>query len=106
MQKMSKKFHIGDVLSVVGVKLISPNGFSGVSDLIEHMTGKSLTAYGCVLTRDKCRLELINQFPQLLNYTDDYVDEENWTDHLKRMAEEHGEYLEVNSFDILSKNIK
>ena len=60
-----KQFHLGDVLSIITGRIVSPRHIDGVSDILNFMTGENLFTYQIPKAVDKCRFYLIKQFPQL-----------------------------------------
>jgi len=58
-----KKFHFGDVLSIITGRLVSPGGMGRVYDLLEFMTGKSLLSDELPKAMDECRPYLLKQHP-------------------------------------------
>lgn len=61
----TKEFHLGDVLSVITNRNLSPRELYGLSDILEFMTGYSLFDSRLVPVYGVCRLCLIQQFPEL-----------------------------------------
>ena len=62
----TRKFHLGDVLSVIMHRPVSPRGIDGMCDLLKFMLGRGkdisllYLEEGC----NKCRPRLLEQFPQ------------------------------------------
>lgn len=67
----TKKFHLGDILSVMTGVICLPNGFSGVKDILTFMTGESSHTTQCGRFADECLPYLQEQFPQLVAVTPD-----------------------------------
>lgn len=61
----TKKFHLGDVLSITTSYLISPRGFDGVYDILNFMTGDNLFTHQLPRACNECKPYLVEQFPQL-----------------------------------------
>lgn len=57
----SRRFHIGDVLSVVSGRLVSPRGLQGVFDILEYMTDDSPNIIQLGRFTDECRPYLEGQ---------------------------------------------
>ena len=62
----TKKFHLGDVLSITTGRLVSPWHISGVYDILNFMTGDNLFTHALPRASDECKPYLIEQFPQLV----------------------------------------
>lgn len=60
-----KRFHLGDVLSVIHGQLVSPNGLAGVLDLLAHLTGQPVTAAEVWVLAARYGPVLLVQFPKL-----------------------------------------
>lgn len=61
----TKKFHLGDVLSITTGRLVSPRHTDGVYDILNFMTGDNLFTHQLPRASDECKPYLIEQFPQL-----------------------------------------
>lgn len=61
----TKKFHIGDVLSITTSYLVSPHHMDGVYDILSFMTGNELSTFQLLRASDECKPCLLEQFPQL-----------------------------------------
>lgn len=61
----TKKFHIGDVLSITTKRLVSPRQIEGIYDILNFMTQDSLFTHQLPRAADECRPDLLRQFPQL-----------------------------------------
>lgn len=57
----SRRFHIGDILSVVSGRLVSPRGLQGVFDILEYMTDDSPNSIQLGRFTDECRPYLEGQ---------------------------------------------
>ena len=62
---IGRYFNVGDVLSVVTGKVVSPRGMEGVHNILSYMTGEDLSLLYLPEALPKCRQHLIDQFPQL-----------------------------------------
>ncbi|HPL92974.1 MAG TPA: hypothetical protein PLB38_01680 [bacterium] len=60
-----KKFHIGDVVSVVTHRLVSPRGKEGILDFLSFMIGYNIFDHEIGRAMDLCMPYLFDQFPQL-----------------------------------------
>ena len=61
----TKKFHLGDVLSITTGRLVSPRHIDGVYDILNFMTGDNLFTHQLPRASDECKPYLVAQFPQL-----------------------------------------
>lgn len=91
----TKRFHIGDVLSVTGEKLVSPRLIEGVYDILNFMTHDDLFTHQLIRAREVARPFLLRQFPQLAEVDESGITQETWLPWLDAQAAKHGEYLEV-----------
>lgn len=62
---MSKRFHLGDVLTITTDLLVSPRHVAGVYDILNYMTGDNLFTHQLPRAGRVCAPELLRQFPQL-----------------------------------------
>jgi hypothetical protein len=92
---MKQKFHLGDVLSLTGEKLGSPDKIGGVYKLANFMTHDNLMTHQLIRAHKVCGPALLEQFPQLRDVDDSNVNAENVWDWLKEQTAKYGEYLEV-----------
>jgi len=92
---MGKKFHLGDVLSITGEKLVSPRLMEGVYDILNYMTGENLFTHQLPRARDVCAPYLVKQFPQLAKAGCESINEKNWKECLTSLVRQFGETLEV-----------
>lgn len=63
----TKKFHIGDVLSITQERLVSPQGINGVYDILSFMKSVKFFMFDNFpwIIADECKPYLIEQFPYL-----------------------------------------
>jgi len=92
---MSKKFHLGDVLSITSGKLVSPRLMDGVYDILNYMTGENLFTHQLPRAGDVCGPYLLKQFPRLKDADCEGINQENWKECLDTLVKEYGETLEV-----------
>lgn len=62
---LTKRFHLGDVLSIATGRLVSSRGMDGVYDILNFMTGDSLYTHQLPRACKECRPYLLEQFPEL-----------------------------------------
>jgi hypothetical protein len=65
MSRETKKFHIGDVLSITTGLLVSPDHIGGVYKILNYMTRDSLFTHQLGRASDECKPYLLKQFPWL-----------------------------------------
>ena len=89
----TKKFHLGDVLSITTGWLVSPRGMGGVQDILDFMTGDNLFTHQLPWVR--CKPYLLEQFPQLAEVDASGVNIENHRRWLAEQVAKYGEEFEV-----------
>lgn len=93
---MSKHFHIGDILSITGEKLVSPRLISGVYDILNYMTGDELYTHQLPRAMRECRPYILKQHPQLAAVDESGVTPETWRAWLDEQIAKFGETLPVD----------
>lgn len=94
----TKSFHIGDILSVMTGRLVSPDHIGGVYRLCDFMTGESLMTHQLPRVTEECEPFLREQFPDLaaIEIPDDFGGSQaevlGWLD---RQVEVHGATRDV-----------
>lgn len=63
----SKKFHLGDVLSVTTGMLVSPTHMEGIYGILNFLTGESLFTHQLPRARESCEASVLAAFPTLRN---------------------------------------
>lgn len=106
----SKRFHLGDILSITTGHLLSPRDIRGISEILEFMTGHRLARYQLPRASEICRPELLLQLPQLksdemksaiaeigqiLNHSPEYQLDKLTHEWLSQCTSKLGEALEV-----------
>ncbi len=61
---MTKEFHLGDVLSVIMGRFVSPRSVDGVNDILNFMTGEKLFRHQISRACKECKPYLLEQFPE------------------------------------------
>lgn len=61
----ARDFHLGDILSITGERLVAPNGMDGVRAILEFMTGDSLFCHQLPRAKTECEPWLLRQHPFL-----------------------------------------
>jgi len=91
----TKRFHLGDVLSVTTGRLLSPRHMAGVYEILNHMTGDSLFTHQLPRASRECEPFLRQQFPALADETAADVTRENHREWLAAAVVKHGEWFDV-----------
>jgi hypothetical protein len=92
---MSKKFHIGDLLSITTGKLVSPRHMEGIYDILNFMTSDNLFTHQLPRACEECKPFLLEQMPWLSEITAEKVNSDNWESWLAKMVEKYGESHEI-----------
>jgi len=92
-----KGFHIGDLLSVVTERLVSPSHMDGVYAVVDWMTGVPHLTHQLLRAGDVCKPHLLRQHPWLAGITipESINDEAALRTFLEMVSARHGEYHEV-----------
>lgn len=61
----TKRFHVGDILSVTHERLVSPDHIGGVYNILGWMSGEDLMTHQLPRVSDECAPLLREQFPDL-----------------------------------------
>ena len=93
---MTKKFHIGDVLSITTGRLVSRDGMGGVYKILEYMSGEKLMTHQLPRISRECRPVLLRQYPQLIDVKFSGVKKDNLDWWLTEQIKSYGEMLNVN----------
>ena len=101
----TKKFHIGDILSITTGKLVSPEGVGGIYKILNYLTGDNLYTHQLPRAADECRPWLKAQFPQLNDVDASDVNPDNHKRWIEEQVEKYGEYLEVKPLPALIHDI-
>lgn len=64
--RSSRKFDVGDVLSITTGCVVSPRGMDGIYDILHFMTGDSLFTHQLVRAASAAAPVLLTRFPQLV----------------------------------------
>jgi hypothetical protein len=91
----TKKFHLGDVLSITTGRLVSPRHMDGVYDILNFMTGDNLFTHQLLRASDECKPHLLAQFPQLAAVDASGVNGKNHVKWLTEQVAKYGEEFEV-----------
>lgn len=93
----TKDFHIGDILSVMTGRLVSPRHIEGVYDILNHLTADNLFTHQLPRASRECEPYLRERFPDLAAVEVPEVFEDAAHVHrwLAALVETHGETREV-----------
>lgn len=87
-----RMFSLGAILSITDGHLVAPNKMSDVYDIMNFMTGDSLSTIGLLSAKDTCKAALLEQHPTLaeIPYLDENLGDVNaWmAPHLTRWGKE------------------
>lgn len=61
----TRRFHLGDILTVTTDKFLAVKGVDGVYDLLGFMTGDSVATHQWPRLSDECAPRLLEQHPEL-----------------------------------------
>lgn len=92
---MTKRFHIGDILSVSHDCLVSPTHINGVYKILNYMTADKLWTHQLPRACRECAPWLKRQFPWLTTIDTSHVNRDNWQQWLDECVAKHGEYHDV-----------
>ena len=91
----TKRFHLGDILSIVPGCLVSPRHINGVYDILNWMTGDQLFTHQLPRAARECEPHLKKQLPFLSEVDSSTVNESNWREWLDAQAKKYGEFFDV-----------
>jgi len=91
----TKKFHVGDVLSVTTGKLLGPNKMDGLYEILRHLCGESIYTHQIPRVLPQCGPLVLKQHPQLAAVTGDGVTAESYQQWLAGVVAEFGELLDI-----------
>ena len=95
------EFDLGDVLSVTGNRLVSPDGITGVYRICNWLAGESLYTHQLIRAHDVFKPELLRQHPELTEVDDSPVTSENWRTWLKEQKARYGSEADLDSIQRL-----
>lgn len=104
-RKKTRKFHLGDVLSVTTGRMLSPRNMDGLLDVVNFTMGYENAdcldgglPFTLICVADGCKLELFKQFPQLRKVSTSGLNEKNYRAWLAKQITKYGETLTVKQF--------
>ena len=99
---MSKRFHIGDVLTITTGVMVSPSGSPVLYDIMSYIAHEDpgpWATISLIFHAEPCKKHLLKQFPQLgevdVGIFDGEVDEGQVMDWLAIQEEKYGKWFEV-----------
>lgn len=92
-----RTFHIGDLLSVITGRLLSPRHMAGVQELLDYTTGDSIFTHQIPRACEECAPELRQQHPDLaaVDVPESVVGEERVQRWITEQVARFGEYRVV-----------
>lgn len=88
----SRRFHLGDLLSVTTGILVSPRYMDGLSDIVSYLTGADLDVDRIQQTLQVCRAYVIAEVPALDDADVAELDKDNWRGWLDTQTGRFGEW--------------
>ena len=92
----TKRFHLGDVLTVTTGKLLSPAGMSGVYAILEHLTGEPIFTHQIGRVLGEAAPHMLAQYPALAAEKGDDVTPEGHARWLAEKSRIYGEWFDVS----------
>lgn len=91
----TKKFHIGDVLSVTTCQILGPNKMDGLYKILKHLCGEEIYTHQLPRVMRQCGPLLLKQHPQLAAVTGSGVTADTYQQWLAGVVAEFGEQLDI-----------
>lgn len=91
------KFHIGDVISIITGKLVSPTHMEGIYKILNFLTGQELWTHQLPDASRFATPYLLQQFPELKEIDKNSINTTNWKEQLQSIIEKYGEYRNVET---------
>lgn len=93
----TRRFDLGDILSVTGSHLVSPRGMEGVHDILGFMTGRQLYTHQLPRAFEVCERALLARYPQLATVDESECTPSTWRAWLSGQKDRLGDTLEVEA---------
>ncbi|EKE13278.1 MAG: hypothetical protein ACD_13C00045G0002 [uncultured bacterium] len=93
---ITKKFHLGDILSITTDQLVSPSRMGGVYNILNFMTGHDLMTHLLPHAIEECQSYLLDAMPWLKEIDTSGLNEENYEEWMDEMIKKYGEYHDVS----------
>ncbi|MEV1013757.1 MULTISPECIES: hypothetical protein [unclassified Micromonospora] len=88
--------HLGTILTLTADKLVTPDGFGAVHELLDYMTGDTLFTHQLPRAADECKPELLRQHPDLADVKPpEFRDEAHVWSWLAEQTDRYGTHREV-----------
>lgn len=93
----SKRFHLGDVLSVTTGCFVAPSGIDALYELLNFMTGDNLFTHQLPRASEECAPEILRQHPDLaeVRVPGEFDDEAAVWAWLQEQCERFGTWREI-----------
>lgn len=97
MAETTRRFHLGDILTVTTGKLVSPGHVAAVHELLDFMTGDTLMTHQLPRAMEECQPELFRQHPKLADVSvpDRFEGEAHVRSWLSEQVATFGEHWDV-----------
>lgn len=90
-----RSFHLGDILTVVTSKLLSPEGMDGLYAFLNYMADDLVFTNQIPRVMDECRPHILQQYPQFEELDGSSINRETCKDWLNEQITKFGEYLTI-----------
>ena len=100
-----ESFHLGDILTVVTAKGLSPQGWEGLRKILNYMSGSIVFSNQIPRVLEECRPYLVEQYPFLQDISGSDINENNWCECLQEKIEQFGEELTVRPIPPRNRHI-
>jgi hypothetical protein len=91
-QTEGRQFHIGDIISIITGRLVSPTHINGIYNILNFMTNEDLLTHQLPRAQEECRQYLLNQHPDLANIDFTGFSANTLDAWLATQANQYGEY--------------
>lgn len=88
-----RMFSLGAILSVTEGSLVAPNGIGDVYEIVNYLTGDSISTIGLLAAHEPCKAALLAQHPQLVDAVG--CTQETWRGWAAKQVEKFGAELPV-----------
>ena len=94
MHPPERQFHIGDVLSITGGRLVSRDGYYGLEGALSHMAGEQIYEHQIGRVMDEAAPVILEKYPLLADVVaPEGIDESTLDPWLEEQARIYGEFL-------------
>lgn len=95
VERQTRDFHLGDVLSITTGILVSPRHMSGVYDILNFMTGESLYTHQLPRVGREAKPVLLRAHPDLASIETPTLNPDEVAPWLAEQVARYGEFLPV-----------